>query len=126
MAAERDGDHGRGTSSTLLNGVLGAIVGVVLFFLPFSTVLGGAAAGYLEGGEPRNGAVVGVVAGVVTTLPLLLVLWVVVAVVGLFEPLALPVTVLATLLGAFILLYIVGLSVIGGVLGVVVREEIAR
>lgn len=123
MAAERGRD--RGTSSTILNGAIGAIVGVVLFFLPFSTVLGGAVAGYLEGGDLRDGAVVGAVAGVVTLLPLLLVLAVVVSVLGFFEPLALPVAILATVLAVFALVYVVGLSVIGGLLGVFLRREFA-
>nr|WP_310918613.1 DUF5518 domain-containing protein [Haloarcula sp. S1CR25-12] len=39
-----------GEHDTLLNAVIGVVASVVLGFVPFSTVLGGAVAGYLEGG----------------------------------------------------------------------------
>lgn len=122
MAPDTDSEHG--SSSTLVNGVIGALAGVVLFFLPFSTVIGGAVAGYLEGGELRDGAVVGAVAGIVTLFPLLLVLWFAVSLVGFFEPQAFALAVLAVILITFALLYVVGLSVIGGVIGVFARTEL--
>ncbi|MFC7185359.1 DUF5518 domain-containing protein [Halorubrum yunnanense] len=53
----------------LLYGVLGGVVGSVLSFVPFATVLGGAAAGYLCGGTPADGLKTGAVAGLVMTLP---------------------------------------------------------
>ncbi|WP_280587406.1 DUF5518 domain-containing protein [Halorubrum sp. Boch-26] len=53
----------------LAYGVLGGIVGSVLSFVPFATVLGGAVAGYLCGGTSSDGLKTGTVAGVVMTLP---------------------------------------------------------
>lgn len=122
MAVDRDG--GGRTSSTLVNGVIGALAGVVLFFLPFSTVLGGAVAGYLEGGDLRDGAVVGAVAGVVTLLPWLLLVWLAVSFIGFVEPAALSVAVLGGILVTLALGYVVGLSVVGGVLGSYARTEL--
>ncbi|MFC6757774.1 MULTISPECIES: DUF5518 domain-containing protein [Haloarcula] len=49
---------------TLLNAVIGAVVSIVLSFVPFSTLLGGAVAGYLEGGTRSDGLRVGAISGV--------------------------------------------------------------
>ena len=55
---------------TLVNGFLGAVVTVVLSFLPFSPLLGGMVAGYLEGGERGDGVRVGAIAGAIALVPL--------------------------------------------------------
>lgn len=57
---------------TLVNALIGAVVGIVLSFVPFSTVLGGAVAGYLEGGDRSDGLRAGALAGVVMLVPLVL------------------------------------------------------
>jgi hypothetical protein len=55
----------------LLYGALGGVAGSVLSFVPFATVLGGAAAGYFCGGTAADGLKTGAVAGAVMTLPFL-------------------------------------------------------
>jgi hypothetical protein len=57
---------------TAINALIGAVVGIVLSFVPFSTVLGGAVAGYLEGGDRADGLRVGAFAGVVMLVPIFL------------------------------------------------------
>lgn len=59
--------------SLLVNGFLGGVVAVLLAFLPFSTVLGGVLAGYLQGPDRRAALKAGALAGAVALLPLLLV-----------------------------------------------------
>ena len=59
--------------SLLVNGFLGGVVAVLLAFLPFSPVLGGAVAGYLQGPDRRAALKAGALAGFVAFLPLLLV-----------------------------------------------------
>jgi len=49
-----------------LNALLGAVVTVLLSFVPFSPVLGGAAAGYLNG---EDGLQVGAASGLLAALP---------------------------------------------------------
>lgn len=46
--ATSDGDH---APNTFLNALIGAAASVLLGFIPFSPILGGGIAGYLEGGE---------------------------------------------------------------------------
>lgn len=113
--------------NTLLNALIGGIVGVVLSFIPFSTVLGGGVAGYLEGGNSMSGATVGALAGLIAFVPFVFVL----GVVLIFVPVILPVArvdfalwVGLLLLVLFVALYTIGLSIIGGVAGVYVKEEL--
>ncbi|MFC7007049.1 DUF5518 domain-containing protein [Halalkalicoccus salilacus] len=44
------------TPNTPLNALIGGVIGVVLSFIPLSTVIGGTVAGYLEGGDYTSGA----------------------------------------------------------------------
>lgn len=56
-----------------MNGLIGAIVGVILApIVPFSTVVGGIVAGYLQGGDRQDGLKVGAVAGAIMLVPILL------------------------------------------------------
>lgn len=112
-------------SSTLVNALIGAVVGVVLSFVPFSTVLGGAIAGYLERGSPEDGLKVGAIAGLVMFVPFLLFGYFVGAVLvfgnapGFFGGFL----VLALLFAA---VYTVGAAMLGGFLGVYLRGELER
>ena len=114
--------------STLVNAFLGAVVSVVLAFLPFSPVLGGGVAGYLE---RRDGVRVGVISGVITALPLALLLVVAVLFWSVFLIAPDPVVAggllfvtLVILVGVVVVaLYTVALSAVGGYLGVYVYEE---
>lgn len=120
-----------GDGDTLINALLGAVATAVLSgFVPLAPVLGGAIAGYLEGGNRDDGLRVGALSGV---LPLLLAIPI--AVVGLFvfggaflgvqvpmsvSLLALVLIVVGLLFGV---LYFVGLSAAGGWLGNYVRHD---
>jgi hypothetical protein len=119
--------------SLLVDALLGAVVAVVLAFLPLSTLLGGAAAGYLH---RDDGLKVGALAGVFASLPLLGVLLFVAGLLGVFVPvgfgmngmgvpLAAPLALGVLLFGlvTLLLVYAVGLSALGGLLGVSLAEE---
>jgi hypothetical protein len=113
--------------------VLGGIVSIVTAFVPFSPVLGGALAGYLQ---REDGARVGAYAGVVAAVPLVLIggfLLAFLPVFAGFVSMAGPRGpmgggILLWFGGVVVLLfavgYTVGLSALGGVLGVYVREEL--
>lgn len=106
-------------------GVAGAIVSVVLSFIPFSPVLGGVAASYLDADQTASGLGTGTLAGVIGALPLLVIT--VFAGFGLFMgvPGELAPTAAAFLIFAAILtlLYFVALSAVGGYLGAWARNR---
>ncbi|ELY35967.1 DUF5518 domain-containing protein [Natronorubrum tibetense] len=120
-------------SRTLVNALIGAIVGVVLSFIPLSTVLGGAAAAFLEGPDTRDGAIVGALAGAITFLPLAGLAIFGLGVLGFgmgiaavpFEGFALVAFVVLAAV-AFLFLYTVGLSLLGGYLGAYLAQEYPR
>lgn len=58
------------SSSTPISALIGAVIGVVFFFIPFSPILGGAIAGYLEGGTTNDGMRVGAFAGLIMLIPI--------------------------------------------------------
>ena len=102
---------------------------MLLSFLPLSTVLGGGVAGYLDRGAGRYGAGAGTVAGIVASLPYVLVgvylaLSPTVALPG--PDLALSPEIVIAGTTAFALVYVVGLSVLGSLVGGFVREERRR
>lgn len=55
------------------NGLVGGVVAVLLSFLPFSTVLGGGVAGYLQAKRDASVARAGAIAGGIAFLPHLIV-----------------------------------------------------
>lgn len=118
---------------TLLNAAIGAVATIFLSgFVPMSPLFGGAIAGYLEGGEQRDGLVVGAISGVFALIPMLVVMFVIanvffVAAVSIPEPgaligggLAYLFVLLVVIFGA---IYSVGLSAAGGYLGHYVKYE---
>ncbi|WP_058366284.1 DUF5518 domain-containing protein [Haloparvum sedimenti] len=111
--------------NTLLNAALGAATAVVLSWIPFSPVLGGALAGYLQGGEPTDGAKVGALAGGIASLPMLFVLGLILFIVPFVpEPGIAAVGVLFLLFAVAIsLVYGAAFGALGGVLGIYVRDE---
>jgi|AntRauTorcE11898_2_1112593.scaffolds.fasta_scaffold02169_6 hypothetical protein len=122
LDAESDGEH---APNTFLNALIGAVVSVLLGFIPFSPVLGGAVAGYLEGGDSGDGAKVGAISGILAALPLALVIFLGIAfftiapegaAIGAFLLILLIVTVVAA--------YTALSSVVGGVLGVYIKNEV--
>lgn len=111
--------------NTYFNALIGASVSVILGFIPFSPLLGGGLAGYLDGGDTRSGARVGAMAGVLASIPFALL-----AVLGLAlfiivpEGGAIGLSIGLVAIVLIIVIYTVGLSVIGGVLGVYVNNEV--
>lgn len=111
-------DRGR---STLLNGVIGGAVAIVLAFLPFSPLLGGAVAGYLET-DDGEAVKAGVVAGIVALVPIVLFGGFVLAFLLGFGPRGFGLVALFLLvLGG---LYSVGLAALGGLLGAYLEDEL--
>lgn len=114
---------------TFVNALLGAVVTVVLTFLPFSPLLGGLLAGYLQGGDRSDGLRVGAIAGVIALIPLLGFVFLLGGLWGFFLLGGMPARVGAIGIVAvlFILVlvaaYTVGLSALGGYLGNYVRTD---
>ncbi|WP_265108608.1 DUF5518 domain-containing protein [Halosolutus halophilus] len=113
-------------SSTAVNALIGAVAGIVLSFIPLSTLLGGAVAGYLEGGDTNDGLRVGAIAGLIMLVPFVLIgLFFVTFLLGVGPggpPLAFGMmAVFMLVVGA---LYTIGLSAIGGYLGVYLKYEL--
>lgn len=122
----RSGANG-GDRSLLVDAVIGAVVTLALFFLPFvGTIVGGAVAGYLH---ERDGLKVGALAGFLAAIPAVLI-----AVLGVSLFAFVPDTVGAIGVGvAFVLVAIVAvlvagainaaLGALGGYVGVAIRED---
>ncbi len=121
-----------GGDSTAVNALIGAVASVVLFFLPFQTVVGGVVAGYLQGPDTDDGLWVGALAGVFMLVPLLLVLLLfggaVLAVLPFLSGEAFGLGALGFVAFLVVLvvggLYTVGLAALGGVLGAWVNREL--
>ena len=114
---------------TLVNAVIGAVVTVVLSFTGFSPVLGGMVAGYLQRGDRSDGIRVGAISGAIAALPFLLLVF---AFGGfLFTGSMIGGHMGASLGFVFVLLFgfvfalfwSVGLSALGGYLGVYLATE---
>lgn len=121
-----------GEGDTLVNAVVGAIVTVLLSFTAVSPILGGGVAGYLQRGEPMDGARVGAISGAIATIPFALFLWIVFglffagpAMGGMGPEMGIPgafgVFALFVLLAGF--LWSVVLSGVGGFLGAYLATE---
>ena len=118
--------------STLVNALLGAVVGVVFGFIPFSTVIGGGVAGYLQGPDRRAGLRVGAIAGGLMTIPLALSL---VLGLGFFTlatvspggsaglPGVVGIVVILVVVVIVAGLYTVGGAALGGYLGAYLKED---
>ena len=116
---------------TLRNAVIGAVASIVLSFVPFSPVLGGAVAGYLQGGTRSDGLRVGAISGVLGLLVgaaffLIVVLFLGIFAIGTNAPSSLGIVGLLFLLvaGAVSALYTIGLSALGGWLGNYAKYEL--
>ena len=115
--------------NTLLNAVIGAVATVMFTVLPFSPVVGGAIAGYLQGGDQSAAIRVGALSGVLAAIPMVFVLLLLATIVPFLPAFgtAGSITAVFGLLGIaaliFALLYSVGLSVLGAVLGRYLSRE---
>ena len=119
-----------GNGDTGLNAVIGAVVTVVTTFIPFSPVLGGAVAGYLQQEDSSTALKVGALSGAIAVLPFLLVVVFLTStlpflpalfhVPGAFAGIVVVFVIFALLASA---VYVVGLSALGGYLGWYVERE---
>ena len=114
---------------TLINAVIGAVISVVLSFIPASTVLGGVVAGFLEGPDERAGAIAGALAGAIMFIPFLGIGFLLAGFLSLGLAGGIPIegvflfTFVIFSAGFFVLLYTVGLSLLGGYLGSYLARE---
>lgn len=124
VAHGRARSEGRPTPRWIL-GVVGAMVGTLLGFVPLSPALGGAVAGYLDPDPAASGFGVGIAAGLFAALPVVVVTLFVGGglVAGLPAGLVPPATAVLAVAVLFSLAYLVGLSALGGYLGRWVRDN---
>ena len=112
---------------TFVNALVGAAVTVLTVYVPFSPVLGGAAAGYLQGGDLRDGAQVGALSGLLAAVPFGLLVTLGAAVFVIAPPAGSAAELFAVLFVAALVaagLYTVALGIIGGIVGAyLVRER---
>lgn len=110
--------------STGVYGLIGGLAGLVLSFIPLSPLLGGAIAGYLEGGEPKDGLKAGAIGGVMMFLPFVLLAFTVTFFLGFGggAPIVFSLVGLAILL--FSAVYTIGLSILGGYVGTHLSGEL--
>lgn len=106
---------------------VGALVTVGLSVLPFSSILGGAIAANRHGGRYRRGLWIGCLAGIGAMIPLLVLFVPALYIAGLLgfgiPPSAPGYGIFLGLVFGFFLLYTVGLSGLGGLVGIWVREH---
>jgi hypothetical protein len=128
FVAARRRERRDGVRGVRTNAIVGAVASAVFAFVPFSPVLGGIVAGYLQRGDRDIGLRVGGLSGLLAALPAVLVLLFVFVglVAGATGSGALPVVAVAAAVTAvvllFALLFSVGLGAVGGLLAV----ELAR
>lgn len=106
----------------VINGLLGGIAGIILSFIPFSTLVGGAIAGYLEGGQPKDGLKAGAIAGAIMLIPFAFILYLLLFMLGIGGVPA-GFGLMAIFILAISAVYTVGFSILGGYLGVYLKTE---
>lgn len=115
--------------SQAMNALIGAAVTIVLAFIPFSSVLGGAVAGYLHGGALRDGVRVGALSGLFATVPMLVLFFFVGTIftfgmMGMGGPRALAIGgAFVVFVFLFSVIYLIGLSALGGAVGAAVQGD---
>lgn len=110
------------SNDTFINALIGAVVTIVVSFVPLSPVVGGGVAAYLQGGDTDGGIRVGLLSGVIAVVPMVLVTFFVLSFLTFGGMPGGFVLLLFFILG-FALLYVVGLSALGGYLGAYLRAE---
>jgi len=114
------------TRNTYLNALLGAVATVLLSFTGVSPVLGGAAAGYLEGGETSDGLRVGAISGAIASLPALGILFVALFLIPVAPEPGVVIGGGAVVLGivALVFGYVMALNSVGGVIGTYAKRDL--
>ncbi len=117
-----------GQGDTLLNALIGAVVSVILAFLPFSTVLGGGVAGYLQKGSRNEGLRVGAISGAIALIPIFLIGSVFggfffLSMLGLGPRGLLGFGFLFLVVLVILVVYTVALAAVGGYLGAYIANE---
>lgn len=110
-------------SETLINAIIGAVVTIVTSFVPFSPVLGGGVAAWLEKGDRTEGAKVGALSGALISILLLPLLFFGLLIAPFDFGLTFLVMLFVVMLGAA---YLIGFGALGGYLGSYIREERTR
>ncbi|MFC7142369.1 DUF5518 domain-containing protein [Halosimplex aquaticum] len=117
--------------NTFLNALVGAVVTAVsASFIPFSPVLGGALAGYFQGGTRSDGLKVGAISGAIALVPVVAVLFLVLSFLGFVSvgsgegvfPFAIG-GVIVVFVFVALAVYTVGLSALGGWIGNYVKYD---
>jgi hypothetical protein len=118
-------------SDSTLHALLGAVVTVVLSFIPFSPVLGGGVAAYLNEADTNTGLRVGALSGLFAAVPLVLFGLLAVFFLGFFAfglhggpALGLGGLLVVLVIGGVAVAYTVGLSALGGYLGAYLVGEV--
>ncbi|WP_123537326.1 DUF5518 domain-containing protein [Halosimplex salinum] len=117
--------------NTFLNALVGAVVtAITAGFVPFSPVLGGALAGYFQGGSRSDGLKVGAISGGIALVPVVGIMFLVLSFIGFVSvgsgegvlPFAFG-GVIVVFVFVALLVYTVGLSALGGWIGNYVKYE---
>ncbi|MFB6139539.1 MAG: DUF5518 domain-containing protein [Halosimplex sp.] len=122
FVARREGDF-------WVNALIGAVVMVLLSWIPFATVVGGGIAGYLQQGTRVEGAKVGAVSGLIAAIPVFAVLGLVFGGLGLgalaggVGVRSLVFLVIMVFALAVTAVLVAATGAIGGYLGVVLQER---
>jgi len=113
-------------SDSTLHALIGAVVTVVFSFVPFSPVLGGGVAAYLNDADTSDGVRIGALSGLIASIPLILLGFLAFAIFGIFTvggpgmngmALGIGGLFVLVLVGVVAVAYTVGLSALGGYLG---------
>ena len=105
---------------TLINALIGAVVTIVTSFVPFSPILGGGVAAWLEKGDRTEGTKVGALSGALISLLLLPLLFIGLVLAPIDFGFTFVIMLFVVTFGAA---YLIGFGALGGYLGAYIREE---
>lgn len=112
-----------------IHATIGAVITVVFSFTGFSPLLGGGVAGYLHGGSHKRGARIGAIAGAIALLPAFLMLALIATAFMAFAATdvvfhgGIELLIIFGIMFPFMILWVVGLSAVGGYLGAYLKSE---
>lgn len=114
-------EAGSDAPTFVANALLGAAITVLVSFIPFSGLLGGGVAGYLETADSWSGAIVGLASGAILSAPIAAIA--IAVAIGLAAE-GLAVWGLALLVGMlFAIAFAIAIPAIGGALGSYLRDR---